>query len=97
MGGWGAGGPPDDVREFATGLARETVSRLDAIDRLIADTAERWRPERMADVVHHPHGDGGLHLTDQCHDIVAELPCPGKAKHGEVRVNVVMGRARGTG
>ena len=40
--------PPDALREFAVGLARETVGRLDAIDALIADTAERWRPERMA-------------------------------------------------
>ncbi len=41
-------GPADDVREFATALARDTVERLAAIDPLIADTAERWRPERMA-------------------------------------------------
>jgi N utilization substance protein B len=40
--------PPDALREFAVGLARETVHRLEAIDALIADTAERWRPERMA-------------------------------------------------
>ncbi len=33
---------------FASELATETVGRLDAIDALIADTAERWRPERMA-------------------------------------------------
>jgi len=45
---WVGDGPPEDVREFATELARETVSRLDAIDPLIADTTERWRPERMA-------------------------------------------------
>ena len=44
----GTEGPPDEVRQFATELARETVTRLDAIDPLIADTAERWRPERMA-------------------------------------------------
>jgi N utilization substance protein B len=36
------------LRTFAAGLAHDTVDRLDAIDRLIADTAERWRPERMA-------------------------------------------------
>src|SRR3954468_1610710 len=40
--------PPDDLREFATALARETSERLSEIDPLIADTAERWRPERMA-------------------------------------------------
>jgi N utilization substance protein B len=40
--------PSPDVRAFATGLARETVTRLPAIDALIAETAERWRPERMA-------------------------------------------------
>jgi transcription antitermination protein NusB len=40
--------PPDALREFAVGLARDTVVRLEAIDALIADTAERWRPERMA-------------------------------------------------
>ena len=37
-----------DLRTFAAGLAQETVRQLPAIDPLIADTAERWRPERMA-------------------------------------------------
>jgi transcription antitermination protein NusB len=45
---WVGDHPSDDVRQFATELARETVSRLDAIDPLIAETTERWRPERMA-------------------------------------------------
>jgi N utilization substance protein B len=40
--------PADTLREFATVLARDTVARLDAVDALIADTTERWRPERMA-------------------------------------------------
>ena len=40
--------PSDEFRRFSERLARETVSRLEAIDRLIAETAERWRPERMA-------------------------------------------------
>jgi transcription antitermination protein NusB len=40
--------PADDLRAFATALARDTAGRLDEIDPLIADTAERWRPERMA-------------------------------------------------
>jgi N utilization substance protein B len=39
---------PDDLRTFATDLAHETVRRLPQIDALIAETAERWRPERMA-------------------------------------------------
>ena len=39
--------PPDDLRVFASGLARDTVGRLTNIDALIADTTERWRPERM--------------------------------------------------
>jgi N utilization substance protein B len=39
---------PDDLREFATRLAHDTVQHLTAIDTLIADTSERWRPERMA-------------------------------------------------
>jgi transcription antitermination protein NusB len=39
---------PADVRTFATDLAGETVRRLEAIDALIADTSQRWRPERMA-------------------------------------------------
>lgn len=39
--------PPDDVRTFASGLAHDTVGRLAEIDALIADTSERWRPERM--------------------------------------------------
>jgi N utilization substance protein B len=40
--------PADELRQFATDLARETVRRLERIDALIAGTAERWRPERMA-------------------------------------------------
>jgi transcription antitermination protein NusB len=40
--------PAADLRAFASGLAHDTVQRLDAIDPLIAETAERWRPERMA-------------------------------------------------
>jgi N utilization substance protein B len=40
--------PADDLRDFATALARDTTQRLDEIDPLIAETAERWRPERMA-------------------------------------------------
>jgi len=40
--------PPDDLRRFATRLAHDTVERLAEIDPLIAQTAERWRPERMA-------------------------------------------------
>jgi N utilization substance protein B len=39
---------PDDLRTFASDLAHETVRRLPHIDALIAETAERWRPERMA-------------------------------------------------
>jgi N utilization substance protein B len=40
--------PPDELRTFATQLAVDTVDQLSAIDLLIADTAKRWRPERMA-------------------------------------------------
>ena len=40
--------PPELLRTFASELARETVQQLPAIDLLIADTTERWRPERMA-------------------------------------------------
>jgi N utilization substance protein B len=43
-----ADAPPDDLRAFATTLAGDTVDRLAEVDALIADTAERWRPERMA-------------------------------------------------
>jgi N utilization substance protein B len=46
---WPDADPPSDaLRTFATTLASDTVARLDAIDPLIADTTERWRPERMA-------------------------------------------------
>jgi N utilization substance protein B len=38
---------PRELREFASELARDTISRLPVIDPLIAETAERWRPERM--------------------------------------------------
>jgi N utilization substance protein B len=40
--------PPESLQAFATRLAQETVDRIDEIDRLIAETAKRWRPERMA-------------------------------------------------
>ena len=40
--------PHEDVIAFATRLAHDTVQRLPDIDTLIADTSERWRPERMA-------------------------------------------------
>jgi N utilization substance protein B len=39
---------PDEVRAFASALARDTVTRLDAIDAVVAETAQNWRPERMA-------------------------------------------------
>ena len=46
---WPDEGPPaDSLREFASALTRETVARIDAIDALVAETTERWRPERMA-------------------------------------------------
>jgi transcription antitermination protein NusB len=45
---WASPEPPDeDLRTFATDLASSTVNRLTEIDPLIAETAERWRPERM--------------------------------------------------
>ena len=44
----GGESPPEDLRAFATNLASETVRRLVEVDQLIAETTERWRPERMA-------------------------------------------------
>jgi N utilization substance protein B len=40
--------PPDLLRAQAADLAEDTVRRLERIDALIAETTERWRPERMA-------------------------------------------------
>ena len=40
--------PAEALRTFASDLSRDTVARLAEIDALIAGTAERWRPERMA-------------------------------------------------
>jgi transcription antitermination protein NusB len=46
---WADAAPPaDQLRAFADRLATETVAQLEAIDRLIAETAEHWRPERLA-------------------------------------------------
>jgi N utilization substance protein B len=46
---WPNADPPDvELRAFASSLARDCVQRIDQVDALIADTAERWRPERMA-------------------------------------------------
>ena len=45
---WPDQAPPiEELRAFATSLAADTVAGLDAIDPLIAEAAERWRPERM--------------------------------------------------
>src|SRR6185295_16722048 len=40
--------PAEALRTFASALSGDTVARLSAIDPLIAETAERWRPERLA-------------------------------------------------
>ena len=40
--------PSEELRTFADRLAAETVARLDEVDRLIADTTQNWRPERLA-------------------------------------------------
>ena len=40
--------PPEALRTLAADLAADTVQHLSRIDALIADTTERWRPERMA-------------------------------------------------
>jgi N utilization substance protein B len=40
--------PPDALRTLAADLATDTVRHLSRIDALIAETTERWRPERMA-------------------------------------------------
>lgn len=40
--------PSDDLRSSATELAHDAVRQLAESDALIAETAERWRPERMA-------------------------------------------------
>jgi len=50
---WGANLPgtesaPENVRAFAEQLVRSTITRLDKIDPLIAETAEHWRLSRMA-------------------------------------------------
>jgi transcription antitermination protein NusB len=40
--------PPEALRNLAADLSADTVRHLPRIDALIADTTERWRPERMA-------------------------------------------------
>jgi N utilization substance protein B len=46
---WGSEDPaPDELQQFATALACDTMARLGDIDPLIAGTTKRWRPERMA-------------------------------------------------
>jgi transcription antitermination protein NusB len=39
---------PDVYREFANGLVRGTIQRVEEIDRLLASRAQHWRVERMA-------------------------------------------------
>ena len=49
---WPANDPDSEVseelREFANGLVRETLTRLPEIDALLAAHARNWRVERMA-------------------------------------------------
>jgi N utilization substance protein B len=40
--------PPEELQSLAGDLANDTVRQLSRIDALIAETSERWRPERMA-------------------------------------------------
>jgi N utilization substance protein B len=48
---WPDANPPsEEIRALASGLARDAAGNLAAIDLLIAETAERWRPERMATI-----------------------------------------------
>ena len=46
---WADAKPPEDeLRAAAGALALDTVRRLAEIDALISQSAENWRPERMA-------------------------------------------------
>ena len=46
---WADATPPqDELRAAASSLALDTVRRLAEIDALVAQSAENWRPERMA-------------------------------------------------
>jgi N utilization substance protein B len=49
---WPANDPDNevaqDLREFANTIVRETLERLESIDRLLAANAHNWRIERMA-------------------------------------------------
>ena len=46
---WADAQPPADaLRAFASSLSQDTVLRLDEIDTRIAESAQNWRPERMA-------------------------------------------------
>ena len=38
----------EDLRGFANSLMRDTIDRLESIDRLLAEHAHNWRVERMA-------------------------------------------------
>lgn len=44
----GLEGAPESVRAFAEQLVRMTVTNIEKIDPLIADTAEHWRLSRIA-------------------------------------------------
>jgi N utilization substance protein B len=44
----GAEGAPEAVRAFSEQLVRSTITNIDKIDPLIAETAEHWRLSRMA-------------------------------------------------
>lgn len=82
--------PSDEFRTFATELAHDTVRRLSEADALIAETAERWRPERMAvldrlilrmaiaELLRHRHGP-----ADRLRSGSAEsAPAPAKGESG---------------
>src|SRR5918995_6424956 len=44
----GSEGAPEAVRTFAEQLVRMTITNLEKIDPIIAETAEHWRLSRMA-------------------------------------------------
>jgi N utilization substance protein B len=67
----------DDLRAFANGLVKETLERVEPIDRMLAAHARNWRLERMA-------------VIDR---LILRLAAAELLTHPETRPNVIINEA----
>jgi N utilization substance protein B len=105
---WSVAPPADEpVRQFASTLVRGTIEHLPAIDQLIADTAEHWRPTRMAtmdrlilrlatfELLHIPETPGSV-VIDEAIELAKEFSSDDSARFVNGLLDGIKRRLNGT-